>query len=153
MDNQDNTPKSGRGGYRPGAGNTYKWKHGETKAVRIPIAIADQILKAAEAIDQGQQLIFNDCVTQSEKIELTKLDELDRENLELHEKVGNLTLALQLKNEELAKMKDCVTQSNESELPNAGELLSVLRQRFPKSKTSLADIDHLLDLIEEMTEH
>jgi septal ring factor EnvC (AmiA/AmiB activator) len=58
-------PKNNRGGYRPGSGNKYKWRHGETKPVRIPIAIADEVVELAKAIDSGKRLVPDDNVTQS----------------------------------------------------------------------------------------
>jgi hypothetical protein len=48
--------KGKRGGIRPGAGNPYKWKHGETKPVRLPIALIPKILEIAQLID-GQEYI------------------------------------------------------------------------------------------------
>jgi hypothetical protein len=48
--------KGKRGGIRPGAGNHYKWKHGETKPVRLPIALIPKILEIAQLID-GQEHI------------------------------------------------------------------------------------------------
>lgn len=57
-----------RGGARPGAGGRYKWLHGETKVVRVPIALADQILEIAKILDQGGSL---DDVTRSKKLDLS----------------------------------------------------------------------------------
>lgn len=34
-----------------------KWQSGKTQTIRVPIAIADQVLEAAKAIDSNQQLI------------------------------------------------------------------------------------------------
>jgi len=48
--------KGKRGGTRPGAGNRYKWKHRETKPVRLPIALIPKILEIAQLID-GQEYI------------------------------------------------------------------------------------------------
>jgi hypothetical protein len=46
--------KGKRGGVRPGAGNPYKWKHRETKPVRLPIVLIPKILEIAQLID-GQE--------------------------------------------------------------------------------------------------
>jgi hypothetical protein len=62
---EENESKSNRGGYRPGSGNKYKWRHGETKPVRIPISIADEVVELAKAIDLGKRLVPDDNVTQS----------------------------------------------------------------------------------------
>jgi hypothetical protein len=48
--------KGKRGGIRLGAGNPYKWKHRETKPVRLPIALIPKILEIAQLID-GQEYI------------------------------------------------------------------------------------------------
>jgi hypothetical protein len=48
--------KGKRGGMRPGAGNPYKWKHRETKPVRLPIVLIPKILEIAQLID-GQEYI------------------------------------------------------------------------------------------------
>jgi hypothetical protein len=48
--------KGKRGGVRPGAGNPYKWKHRETKPVRLPIVLIPKILEIAQLID-GQEYI------------------------------------------------------------------------------------------------
>jgi hypothetical protein len=48
--------KGKRRGIRPGAGNPYKWKHGETKPVRLPIVLIPKILEIAQLID-GQEYI------------------------------------------------------------------------------------------------
>ncbi|MBD0341858.1 MAG: hypothetical protein ICV61_13545 [Microcoleus sp. Co-bin12] len=48
--------KGKRGGIRPGAGNPYKWKHRETKPVRLPIVLIPKILEIAKLID-GQEYI------------------------------------------------------------------------------------------------
>ena len=65
MMNTDSDKTSNWGGSRPGAGNKYKWRHGQTKAVRIPISIADEVLEVAKAIDAGTPPTDYDCVTQS----------------------------------------------------------------------------------------
>ena len=48
--------KGKRGGIRLGAGNPYKWKHRETKPVRLPIVLISKILEIAQLID-GQEYI------------------------------------------------------------------------------------------------
>lgn len=47
---------SGRGGARPGGGGPFKWKHGETKQVRLPIAILDKIMEIARKLDNGEAI-------------------------------------------------------------------------------------------------
>ncbi len=40
-----------RGGRREGSGGKPAWKHGKTKPVRVPIALADKILEIARILD------------------------------------------------------------------------------------------------------
>ena len=42
-----------RGGRREGAGGRFKWNHGKTKTVRVPIELADKILEYAQRLDDG----------------------------------------------------------------------------------------------------
>lgn len=42
-----------KGGKREGAGGKPTWKHGKTKVIRVPIALADEILEYARKLDAG----------------------------------------------------------------------------------------------------
>jgi hypothetical protein len=57
-----------RGGHREGAGGKHKWVHGETKVIRVPVALADQILVIARILDEGRSL---EDVTPSKTIDLS----------------------------------------------------------------------------------
>lgn len=56
-----------RGGKRDGAGRPSVWQHKETKLVRIPVAIADQLMDIAHKLDRGEVLDF---VTNSVGVQL-----------------------------------------------------------------------------------
>lgn len=43
-----------RGGARENSGRKPKWNLGETKAIRVPVAIADTILEIARRLDEGE---------------------------------------------------------------------------------------------------
>lgn len=47
-----------RGGFREGAGKKSEWKHStsasETKVIRVPIALANEILALAHKLDKGE---------------------------------------------------------------------------------------------------
>ena len=43
------------GGYRPGSGQKPKWKSGETKPLRIPVALHEQVLAFTQLLDAGEQ--------------------------------------------------------------------------------------------------
>jgi hypothetical protein len=45
-----------RGGARENSGRKPKWNLGETKAIRVPVAIADTILEIARRLDDGENL-------------------------------------------------------------------------------------------------
>lgn len=55
----------GRGGFREGSGRKYKWKSGKTKAVRIPVAILEEVLEYAQKLDSGI-LLKNDISMKTE---------------------------------------------------------------------------------------
>lgn len=40
-----------RGGRREGSGGKPTWKHGKTKPVRVPVALAEQVLEIARILD------------------------------------------------------------------------------------------------------
>ncbi len=43
-----------RGGYRKGAGRKANWRQGETKTIRVPVILEDQILDLAQKLDRGK---------------------------------------------------------------------------------------------------
>lgn len=57
-----------RGGSRVGAGGRPHWIHGKTKVIRVPVALADQILVIARMLDEGKSL---DSVTGSKTVDLS----------------------------------------------------------------------------------
>ncbi|MDJ0533502.1 MAG: hypothetical protein QNJ70_13600 [Xenococcaceae cyanobacterium MO_207.B15] len=56
-----------RGGYRRGAGRKAAWRHGETKTIRVPIALREQLLEVARQLDRGEY------ISESSYSELTAL--------------------------------------------------------------------------------
>lgn len=42
-----------RGGRREGAGGKPTWKNGKTKTIRVPVALADQIIEIARELDEN----------------------------------------------------------------------------------------------------
>jgi hypothetical protein len=57
-----------RGGKREGAGGKPTWKNGKTKTIRVPIALADEILRFAKELDVNG---FIDADTESKVINLS----------------------------------------------------------------------------------
>jgi hypothetical protein len=57
-----------RGGKRKGSGAKPKWKHGKTTVIRVPEALADQILSIAREIDEHG---FYESATDSKIIDMS----------------------------------------------------------------------------------
>ena len=47
-----------RGGVRSNAGAKGKWKHGKTKSIRVPEALAEQVLEYAHNLDENAIIEF-----------------------------------------------------------------------------------------------
>lgn len=59
-----------RGGYREGAGGKSKWVRGKTTVIRVPEALAEEILRLAKLLDEGKSV---DDVTKSKYLDLSKV--------------------------------------------------------------------------------
>jgi hypothetical protein len=73
-----------RGGKRLGAGRKSSWPSGcgreDTKLIRVPIALADELLEIARRMDAGEQVYFSELVEQkkpAEKVTLTTCSQPD----------------------------------------------------------------------------
>ena len=106
------------GGYRPGSGQKPKWKSGETKPLRIPVALHEQVLAFTQLLDSGEQP-----------------DKLLSCNLPSH--LGNVT---QSKPEMTDSHFDNVTQTNESVTISSQERTSLNNE----SVTLSSDLKELL---------
>jgi hypothetical protein len=62
--------RSGRGGHRPGAGRKSGWNHSETQMIRVPKVFAQQLLKIAHKLDEGEIIDFE---SKSNDVELVQL--------------------------------------------------------------------------------
>lgn len=68
-----------RGGYRAGAGGKSTWKHGKTKTIRVPDALADKVLEIARVLDEQdlskdevvKTILSSEVKTESKVIDLT----------------------------------------------------------------------------------
>lgn len=47
---------SGRGGYRDNAGRKSSWKHSATQTIRVPKVFAQQLVKLAHQLDNGEAI-------------------------------------------------------------------------------------------------
>lgn len=67
-----------RGGYREKAGGVSTWKHGKTKTIRVPIDLADEVLRLARELDEGKVILapqkqYFDTVTESKVLDLARV--------------------------------------------------------------------------------
>lgn len=69
-----------RGGKREGSGGKPSWKHGKTKPVRVPIALADKILEIAKILDESEFEELEEVETQAKVIDLTGVAILHSKN-------------------------------------------------------------------------
>jgi regulator of replication initiation timing len=82
-----------------------------------------------------------------------RLEEQDQELLKLHERNGDLEFEVQNLKEQLEK--ECASREEnkksapaEKDLPDAADLLNKLKAKRKKSKTDLADLEVILELLE-----
>ncbi len=93
--------RGGWGGARPGAGNPEfkpKWKSGKTMVIRVPEAIADEVLAIARQIDEGSTVTLSTNGVTSQ---------LEEENVRLRQKLQECQSRLE---------ETAVTQSSETSL-------------------------------------
>ncbi len=50
---------SGRGGYRDNAGRKSSWRHSATQTIRVPKVFAQQLVKLAHQLDNGEAVDIN----------------------------------------------------------------------------------------------
>jgi hypothetical protein len=87
-----------RGGAREGAGNQPVWKSGKTKVIRVPEALADRVLEYAHNLDENNDNLSLELVTQS-KIEITPQKVVNLSGISIKTHNGKLVVNL----EDLAK--------------------------------------------------
>lgn len=97
-----------RGGLRPGAGGTPTWNTGKTKVIRVPEALADELLRLARILDEGGELVDKaatfDAVTGSKEIDLSKVS-VTHSGGEIAVRLQDLVrLGYRIKPDNLAKM-------------------------------------------------
>jgi len=72
------------GGARPGAGRKSGWQHSETQTIRVPVALAEQVLAYARRLDAGEDGSVTDSkdyVTDSSAAQAVALLEAELERL------------------------------------------------------------------------
>ena len=79
-----------RGGLRSTSWKT-TWKHGATKTIRVPVALADRILEMAKALDERQDATSNSLVAGNRSFKVL----LDADDMAIV--VDALTTAIEMK--------------------------------------------------------
>jgi hypothetical protein len=109
------------------------WQSGPTRTIRVPHALAEVTLEYARQLDQGIK------PRETAKLQ-SDLEEMRANYDALLETSARITTKLR---EEVHKLRSAL------ELPEASVLLKKLKAKRKKSTASLADVDAILDILEE----
>jgi hypothetical protein len=131
------------------------WQSGPTRTIRIPIALADATLKYARQLDRGIEP--RDTWVKSDTQIHNKVDNIVTEprdtakiQAELDSIRANYDALLETSARVTAKLRDEVDRLRSAlELPEASVLLNKLKAKRKKSTASLADVDAILEILEE----
>ena len=149
------------------------WQSGSTRTIRVPIALAEVTLEYARQLDQGIKprdtgKIFNngtdtviaeprDTRVKSDSPTHNKVDNIVTEprdtgkiQAELDSIRANYDALLETSARITTKLRDEVDRLRSAlELPEASVLLNKLKAKRKKSTASLADVDAILEILEE----
>jgi len=149
------------------------WQSGPTRTIRVPIALAEVILEYARQLDKGIEphdtaKIFDsgtdpvriesrDTRVQSDSqtysgVDLVITESRDTRKIqaELESTRVNYDALLESSTRITAKLREEVQELRAAlELPQAPDLLNQLKANRKKTTASLADIEAILDIIEE----
>jgi hypothetical protein len=131
------------------------WQSGPTRTIRVPIALAELTLEYARQLDQGIEP--RDTRIQSDSLTHRKVDNMVSEprdtakiQAELDSIRANYDALLETSARVTAKLRDEVNRLRSAlELPEASILLNKLKAKRKKSTASLADVDAILEILEE----
>ena len=131
------------------------WQSGPTRTIRVPHALAEVTLEYARQLDLGIEP--RDTMIQSDSLTHSKVDNIvseprDTEQLqaELESLRANYEALLETSARVTAKLRDEVRRLRLAlELPEASVLLNKLKVKRKKSTASLADVDAILEILEE----
>jgi len=131
------------------------WQSGPTRTIRVPIALAEVTLEYARQLDQGIEprdtRIQSDSPTHSkgENIVSEPRDTAQMQS-ELEALRANYDALLETSARVTTKLRDEVRRLRSAlELPEASVLLNKLKAKRKKSTASLADVDAILEILEE----
>jgi ElaB/YqjD/DUF883 family membrane-anchored ribosome-binding protein len=131
------------------------WQSGPTRTIRVPIALAEVTLEYARQLDRGIEP--RDTMIQSDSSTHSKVDNIVSESrdtaqiqAELESLRANYEALLETSARVTAKLRDEVRRLRSAlELPEASVLLNKLKAKRKKSTASLADVDAILEILEE----
>jgi hypothetical protein len=131
------------------------WQSGPTRTIRVPIALAEVTLEYARQLDRGIEP--RDTMIQSDSLTHSKVDNIVSESrdtaqlqAELESLRANYEALLETSARVTAKLRDEVRRLRSAlELPEASVLLNKLKAKRKKSTASLADVDAILEILEE----
>jgi ElaB/YqjD/DUF883 family membrane-anchored ribosome-binding protein len=131
------------------------WQSGPTRTIRVPIALAEVTLEYARQLDRGIEP--RDTMIQSDSSTHSKVDNIVSESrdtaqiqAELESLRANYEALLETSARVTAKLRDEVRRLRSAlELPEASVLLNKLKAKHKKSTVSLADVDAILEILEE----
>jgi hypothetical protein len=131
------------------------WQSGPTRTIRVPIALADATLEYVRQLDRGIEP--RDTWVKSDTQIHNKVDNIVTEprdtakiQAELESLRANYDALLETSARVTAKLRDEVDRLRSAlELPEASVLLNKLKAKRKKSTASLADVDAILEILEE----
>src|SRR4028118_2151560 len=131
------------------------WQSSPTRTIRVPHALAEVTLEYARQLDQGIEP--RDTRIQSDSLTHSKVDNIaiePRDTAQLQAELESLRVNYEALLETSArvttKLRDEVRKLRSAlELPEASVLLNKLKAKRKKSTASLADIDAILEILEE----
>ena len=131
------------------------WQSGPTRTIRVPHALAEVTLEYARQLDRGIEP--RDTMIQSDSLTHSKVDNIVSESrdtaqlqAELESIRANYEALLETSARVTAKLRDEVRRLRSAlELPEASVLLNKLKAKRKKSTASLADVDAILEILEE----
>jgi hypothetical protein len=131
------------------------WQSGPTRTIRVPIALAEVTLEYARQLDRDIEP--RDTMIQSHSPTHSKVDYIVSESrdtaqlqAELDSIRANYDALLETSARVTAKLREEVRRLRSAlELPEASVLLNKLKAKRKKSTASLADVDAILEILEE----
>jgi hypothetical protein len=131
------------------------WQSGPTRTIRVPHALAEVTLEYARQLDQGIEP--RDTRIESDSLTHSKVDNVVDEprdtaqiQAELESIRANYDALLETSARVTTNLRDEVDKLRSAlELPEASVLLNKLKAKRKKSTASLADVDAILEILEE----